>query len=169
MIRRATPEDAPAIARVQVASWQSTYAGLLPAEFLARLPDTLAARAERWAGLVCEPDQATFVAEHGGEVVAFVSGGPARDFPGLSGELYAIYALEPAQGRGDGRRLVRALAGALLDLGHPDLMLWVLADNPARGFYQHLGGSEVGRQDLRLGGVVLPEVAYGWRNPRVLL
>lgn len=169
MIRRAVPDDAPAIARVQVASWQTTYAGLLPQGLLDRLPESLPARTGRWAGIAADLAQATFVAEQAGEAVAFVSGGAARNFPGFSGELYAVYTLEQAQGQGLGRSLVRALAGALQALGHPDLMLWVLEGNPTRGFYAHVGGSEVGRQDLTVGGVVLPAVAYGWRELGALL
>ena len=34
MIRPATLNDAPEIARVHVASWRSTYQGLLPDDFL---------------------------------------------------------------------------------------------------------------------------------------
>ena len=36
-IRLATPDDAPAIARVHVIAWQQTYAGILPAAFLDQL------------------------------------------------------------------------------------------------------------------------------------
>ena len=36
-VRPAIPEDAPAIARVHVASWRETYAGIVPDEFLASL------------------------------------------------------------------------------------------------------------------------------------
>jgi hypothetical protein len=37
MIRQAILEDAEAIAKVHVASWQAAYKGLMPAEFLASL------------------------------------------------------------------------------------------------------------------------------------
>ena len=36
-IRAAVPEDAASMARVHVDSWRSTYAGIVPAEYLAGL------------------------------------------------------------------------------------------------------------------------------------
>ena len=37
LIRPATLEDAPAIARVHVDTWRTTYAGIVPDEHLAKL------------------------------------------------------------------------------------------------------------------------------------
>jgi hypothetical protein len=44
----------------------------------------------------------------------------------------------------------------------PSMLVWVLAENYARGFYERLGGALVGEQEITLGGVALREVAYGW-------
>ena len=41
-------------------------------------------------------------------------------------------------------------------------MLWVLRDNPSRGFYEALGGRVVGEKMQEIGGVAVVEVAYGW-------
>lgn len=41
-------------------------------------------------------------------------------------------------------------------------MLWVLADNPSRGFYEHMGGKELCSKTIQIGGADLLEVAYGW-------
>jgi hypothetical protein len=38
VIRPATPADAPALARVQAASWRGSYQGIVPDELLANLP-----------------------------------------------------------------------------------------------------------------------------------
>jgi hypothetical protein len=40
----------------------------------------------------------------------------------------------------------------------------VLKANPARGFYERMGGVLVAEQDIEIGGVMLPEVAYGWKD-----
>jgi UDP-N-acetylmuramate dehydrogenase len=61
-----------------------------------------------------------------------------------------------------GRRLVGAVAHALAEAGMPSMLLWVFADNPARRFYEALGGQLVARQTFELGGTTLAEVAYGW-------
>ncbi|MFC6592159.1 GNAT family N-acetyltransferase [Deinococcus lacus] len=50
-----------------------------------------------------------FVAEQGGEVVAFASVGPARDHPGYTHELMTLYSLKRVQGRGMGRGLLDAV------------------------------------------------------------
>jgi hypothetical protein len=42
------------------------------------------------------------------------------------------------------------------------MLVWVLADNPSRSFYEALGGELIGEQNVTIGGVDLREVAYGW-------
>jgi hypothetical protein len=47
--------------------------------------------------------------------------------------------------------------------------VWVLADNPSRGFYEKLGGKFVYEKAVRIGGIALREVAYGWEDIQPLL
>jgi ribosomal protein S18 acetylase RimI-like enzyme len=164
MIRPATLEDATAIARVHVASWQSTYRGMLPDEFLASLSET--GYAERWKRVIGDGSSKVYVAEDGGEVVGFASGGRERaGETGYTGELYAIYVIDAAQRRGFGRELVRATVAGLRDLGLDDMIIWVLRDNqPARSFYERLGGEYIRGQPITIGPVTLEEVSYGWRR-----
>jgi ribosomal protein S18 acetylase RimI-like enzyme len=164
MIRPATLEDATAIARVHVASWQSTYRGMLPDEFLASLSET--GYAERWKRVIGDGSSKVYVAEDGGEVVGFASGGRERaGETGYTGELYAIYVIDAAQRRGFGRELVRATVAGLLELGLDDMIIWVLRDNqPARSFYERLGGVYIRGQPITIGSVTLEEVSYGWRR-----
>jgi ribosomal protein S18 acetylase RimI-like enzyme len=164
MIRPATLEDATAIARVHVASWQSTYRGMLPDEFLASLSET--GYAERWKRVIGDGSSKVYVAEDGGEVVGFASGGRERaGETGYTGELYAIYVIDAAQRRGFGRELVRATVAGLRELGLDDMIIWVLRDNqPARSFYERLGGVYIRGQPITIGSVTLEEVSYGWRR-----
>jgi ribosomal protein S18 acetylase RimI-like enzyme len=164
MIRPAKLEDAPAIARVHVASWQSTYQGMLPDEFLASLSEI--GYAERWKRVIAEGSSKVYVAEDGGEVVGFASGGRERaGETGYLGELYAIYVIDAAQRRGFGRELVRASVAGLRELGLDDMIIWVLRDNqPARSFYERLGGVYVRAQPITIGPATLEEVSYGWRR-----
>jgi ribosomal protein S18 acetylase RimI-like enzyme len=164
MIRPAKLEDAPAIARVHVASWQSTYQGMLPEEFLASLSET--GYAERWKRVIGEGSSRVYVAEDEGEVVGFSSGGRERaGETGYSGELYAIYVIDASQRRGFGRELVRSTVAGLRELGLDDMIIWVLRDNqPARSFYERLGGVYVRGQPITIGSVTLEEVSYGWRR-----
>jgi len=166
-VRTATIDDAPAVARVHTESWRSTYAHLLPEEFLRNL--SVEARTLQWQAAADRTDTAPFlVAEDAAGIFGFVNGGPARDIPGFAGELYAIYLLRDRQGSGAGRALVSGLAREMRVRGFRDLALWVLRDNPSRGFYEHLGGTRVMEKDIMIGGVTLAEVALGWPDVSVL-
>ena len=162
MVRSATIDDAQAIARVHVASWHSTYAVLLPSDFLESLNET--DYAERWRRLIREGASCVYVVEHADEVVGFASGGRERaGETGYEGELYAIYVLDDHQHRGYGRELLRAVIAGLREMGLEDMIIWVLRDNRnARGFYERLGGVYVRTQPITLGSATLEEVSYGW-------
>src|ERR1700730_1563513 len=106
MIRLADLDDAPGIAHVHVASWRTTYRGLLPDEFLESLSES--GYEDRWRRNIAEGTNTVHVVEEDGGVVGFASGGRERaGESGYSGELYAIYMLDNAQRRGYGRELVR--------------------------------------------------------------
>jgi GNAT superfamily N-acetyltransferase len=164
MIRTATILDAPAIARVHVSSWRTTYRDLLPAEFLESLSES--GYSERWKRVIADGSTRIYVAEEDGDVIGFASGGRERaGEAGYEGELYAIYVIEPAQQRGFGRELVRAAVGGLRELGLADMIIWVLRDNQgARLFYERLGGVYVRAQPITIGPATLEEVSYGWRR-----
>jgi ribosomal protein S18 acetylase RimI-like enzyme len=162
MIRSATIDDAPAIARVHVASWRSTYRTLLPRDFLDSLTELH--YAERWRRFIGEGSSRVYVLEVEGVMAGFASGGRERaGETGYTGELYAIYLLDEVQRRGHGRELVRGVVAGLRDLGLDDMIIWVLRDNqPARLFYERLGGVYVRAQPITIGSATLEEVAYGW-------
>lgn len=164
MIRAATLSDAPAIARVHVSSWRSTYAGQLPGDFLASLSEVN--YADRWKRVITDGSSKVYVAEDDAGVVGFASGGHERaGEPGYEGELYAIYVLDAAQGRGFGRELVRSSVGGLREMGLSDMIIWVLRDNRhAREFYERLGGVYVREQPITIGSATVQEVSYGWRQ-----
>ena len=163
-VRPAEVGDAAAIARVHVESWQTTYRGLLPDDFLESLNQ--ARYEERWRRSLGDEATRVYVAEDAREVVAFASGGRERaGEDGYGGELYAIYVLREAQGRGHGKSLVRAVSAGLREMDLHDMIVWVLRDNaPARGFYERLGGVYVRTQPITIGSAVLDEVSYGWRS-----
>lgn len=164
MVRPAGPKDASAIARVHVASWRSTYRGLLPDDFLASLREPT--YEERWGRILADRGIHVYVAEDANQVVGFASCGRERaGETGYRGELYAIYVLSEAQGRGHGRELVRNAVQGLRELALPDMIVWVLRENAAaRGFYERLGGVYVRDQVTTIGPIAVPEVSYGWRR-----
>ena len=164
VVRKAGPGDAAAIANVHVAAWRTTYRGLLPDDFLASLSESR--YTERWRHTLTESSDRVYVAESADGVIGFASGGKERaGESGYSGELYAIYVLRQAQGRGHGRRLVEAVVNGLREMELPNMIVWVLRDNAAaRRFYERLGGDYVREQPITIGSSQLREVSYGWRS-----
>ncbi len=167
-IRPATPDDAEGIARVHIGSWLTTYRGLMPDAVLDRL--SVERQAEKWEASLRTPRTSTVVAEEDGQIVGFVSFGPepGNDFR-YQGELYAIYILQAYQRKGIGRLLVQAAAEGLLARSFPNMMLWVLSTNPARAFYEKLGGKFLRERIVEFNGVPLKEAAYGWTDLQCLL
>lgn len=163
IIRPAMPGDCGAIAHVHVEGWRTTYRGIVDQQYLDRLSPEL--RTEKWLENLAQPGHVTLVADdpaHG--IVAFADGGPERtgrlDY---RGELYAIYILESFRRQGLGTRLVSAIMTALAKAGIDSALIWVLADNPCRGFYEALGGRIIAEQDIDVGRQRLRECAYAWR------
>ena len=162
--RRAHANDCLAIADVHVEGWRTTYRGLMADEYL----DGLSAvdRAREWEQSIARDDVHVWVAEVDDEgIVAFAASGPEHtgnyDF---DSELYAIYMRAHWRGRGLGKLLVAHNAQSLLSAGHHGMMVWVLAENANRRFYEALGGQRFAEGDYQAGQQSLVEVAYGWKD-----
>lgn len=165
-IRKAVLEDAPAIAVVHVTAWREAYRGIVSDEVLNSL--SVKRRTEQWVNSLSDeshPYRRAFVAETNGQVAGFANYGPPQDISlGFDGELFAIYVLRNAQKQGTGKELVYEVVKGMRDLGWESMMVWVLKDNPSRGFYERLGGSYLAERSIEIGGEPLIEVAYGWRD-----
>lgn len=158
-IRLAEVRDARAISHVHVQSWRTTYAGLVPAEYLASLDEE--ARALVWQDMLGR--DIAYVAEIDGTIVGFAHGGPLREaIDDYDAELCSIYLLKEVQGRGLGRDLLKALSGALKRKNFHSMLAWVLEQNPAVGFYEHTGAHRLTGKQIQIGGVSLVEIALGW-------
>ena len=165
IIREAAPGDAAGIARVHVESWRTTYLGIMPQQHLDELSED--DFTQTWATRLADDGPARphvlVAAADGGEIVGFVSGGRERaGDPDYGAEVYALYLLRSQQGRGAGRRLLRAMARRLSEAGHAALLIWVNADNPARGFYEALGGVAARAGSRQIRGVAYQDAGYGW-------
>lgn len=165
-IRKAGTEDAAAIATVHVEAWREAYRGIVPDNFLKNL--SIQRRTDQWVNMLSDERNIyhrAFVAEMNGQVVGFSNFGLAREVDlGFSGELFAIYILQAVHKQGVGRLLVGAAVRGLRELGCSSMLVWVLKDNPARGFYERLGGEYVTEKNIEIGEAKLLEVAYGWKE-----
>jgi GNAT superfamily N-acetyltransferase len=166
-VREATIEDAAAIAHVHLASWKTTYPGIIPQDYI----DSLQVKngIASWQAQLSERKALVLVAEDEDGVFGFAAGGAIlHPVEGYQGELGAIYLLASHHRKGAGAALVRRVATDLQRQGFTNMVVWVLRENPARGFYQRMGGVPVGEQMIEIGGEPLPEIAYGWPQIAVL-
>lgn len=165
-IGSARPDDAPAIAEVSVRTWQQTYRGLLPDDYL----DSL--RAEEkiplWESSIRNGNAVVFVSRVAGKVSGFVACGPSRDedAPAGTGEIFAIYVLPACQGTGTGCQLMATALDQLRAGGFHSVTLWVIRGNAAaRGFYEATGFATRPEEpkEFELGGSLIEEIRY-WRT-----
>lgn len=129
LLRAAEPEDAMAVARVHVRSWQVVYQNVIPKHYLDQLrPEDRAFRYD-FANLDPQKPQ-TEVAVEGGVIQGFATTSPSRD-PDLrdDGELCALYVNPEYWGRGIGLTLVSLARNRLLGLGFKEAHSWVLVGN----------------------------------------
>jgi len=162
LLRPAKFEDAMAVARVHVRSWQAAYRGLLPAEYLDALkPEDRAVRYK-----FEDPDPArpfTIVAEESSFITGFATTAPARDSDVKDcGELYAIYVDPACWNRGIGLDLMKAARARLVECGIQEAVLWMMKGNTrAERFYEIDGWRPDGRERSEtLWGVTVNELRY---------
>ncbi len=165
-IRRATPDDADAIADVHARSWQVTYRGLLPDEVIEAVVDGRRARADRVRAMLAVADEPRhlFVACEADAVVGMAVTAPARDpdAAATTGELEAIYLAPESTGRGIGRALHDRALADLHERGFSEATLWVLRENQrARDFYEAAGWQTDGEtKDEERPGGTFHEIRY---------
>jgi len=144
ILRPATPEDAPALARILFDCFRVS----LP--FLPQL-HTVAENVAFMTGWLM-PNHQVWLAEEAGAVVGYA----AFD----AGRIQHLYIAPEAQGRGVGPRL---LAKAMEDGGPKDL--WTFQQNDrARRFYEARGFEAVEFTDGADNEEKTPDVRYLWRG-----
>lgn len=173
-IRKARPADAVAIGAVHVAAWRSTYPGILPDSYLAKLSVSRQAAhydlAIRSGGgvMVASASGNDVPPGSGPRIIGFSTAGRARSGAEIGGrrlaegEVETLYVLDDWRDRGIGRRLMRAAAAHLIDTGCKSAFVWVLRDNPSRWFYERLGGKPVAEAQIRFAGQPVVQTALAW-------
>ena len=160
-IRPARPTDAGAIARLDVETWRTTYAGVLSTPYLVGLSERRREAGWRHA-ITAEPRDVRVAVDAEASILGFGSCGPSRGDGRFAGEVFTLYVAPDWQNRGIGRRLLVALFRRLVAAGRNSALIWVLRDNPSRFFYQRLGGRLVIGRALPVAGAMVEAVGYGW-------
>ena len=164
-VRTARPDDAADVARVYIESWHDTYPSFLPVQALCAM--TLKGQAARWqAAIRAKGRETVLVAEnskHG--IIGMTSYGPSRDETmGFDGEVYTLYVHPDFLNRGAGRALLHAAFAGLRQRGFGTCVIWAHAKNPARFFYEAMGGRLIAERTAKMMGDAVPEAAFGWRR-----
>ncbi|MDR0269541.1 GNAT family N-acetyltransferase [Paenibacillus sp.] len=164
-IREAEIMDIQGLAHVHLNSWLTTYRGIVPDNYLDNLK--LESRIELWTR-VLDPSNGsmTFVLESpSGEIAGFINGGASRK-KGLDieAEVYSLYLLKEAQGKGHGRELMNRMIGYFREQRYRSMLVSVLEDNPAVPFYQKMGGRFLMSELLEISGEQVKELCMEWRN-----
>jgi ribosomal protein S18 acetylase RimI-like enzyme len=158
-VRPAVVKDAMRIGKIHVSSWQATYVGVFPREFLEGL--SVSSRQVWWTQRLSRPINRAdvLVVEIRDEVVGFASVGPSGE---TEGEVYAIYLAPEMFRLGLGRELMEASETRLATAGFEEAILWVVeANQRARSFYEAMGWKPDGALKLEeIGGVQVRELRY---------
>jgi ribosomal protein S18 acetylase RimI-like enzyme len=168
-VRPAIVTDAAAIARIDVECWRSTYAGVLPDKLLLGLSEH--ERKRVWSSYIARhPGDLVVGITAAGRVQGFGSCGRCRDaqLP-FAGEVFTLYVATDYQGQGLGRTVLLGLFARLVRCNLASAAIWVLRDNPARFFYERLGGKLASHRPLQVGGASVEAVAYGWPDLAAVL
>src|ERR1700759_2048543 len=166
-VRPARAGDAASLARVQVASWRCSFAGIVPPDLLAELTGDEAEQAfrDRWREAISNPPTsrhrvlAAVTGDPAREGAGVVSAGPANDadrWPGTDGEVYELRISPERTGQGHASRLLQAVADPLVSHGfHTVALLELGADTALRRFLEASGWAADGaRVELDVGTVV---------------
>jgi GNAT superfamily N-acetyltransferase len=149
-VKKATPDDIPAILDVAKATWEP-YVPRNPVEDA----DRLHVRRDLHAGLPRKPDARTGThvpdslqgrTAHRLRFVRRQAGGDNKIY-----KLHKLYIRPDVQGSGYGRTLLTAVEKEVRQLGATALELNVNRYNPAIRFYERCGYSQYKEEDLPIG------------------
>jgi GNAT superfamily N-acetyltransferase len=147
-VRRARPADAAAMAEVQLETWRTVYAQVLPAATLDAL-DAAGIEAT-WRESVAAPPSpafAVFVALHAGRLVGFAAVGPASDDDATDtrAEVLELLVGPGFQQAGHASRLLTAAVDHLETSGFREIVTWrFTVDEPAARFFRSAGWADDG-------------------------
>ena len=142
-VRPARPADAERVARLQLSTWRTAYADLLPPEALEVPEEQVAALWLRAVEVPPSPQHRVLVAMERDELVGFAALAPAEDDgldPATTAEVAALL-VEPRWGRrGHGSRLLAAAVDTWRGDGVRTAVLWAWErDAATRSFLASAG------------------------------
>ncbi|NLJ55408.1 MAG: GNAT family N-acetyltransferase [Intrasporangiaceae bacterium] len=142
-VRRAGPNDAPAVGIVQEAVWRQTFGPRVPEQIAEQF--TAAGFASAWRRSLASPPPGVWtllVACAGEQIVGYAALGPSQDLDGepTTGALLELGVHPDGRRSGHGSRLLNATADILQEAGATELTTWFPADaEDTRAFFDQAG------------------------------
>ena len=141
VIRIAAAQDVAKIARVYVENHRQTYAGLLSAEYFARLTTEYAEN--KWQSYLEDGRNCIFTAWEGETFLGFAAG-MQDETPADTWYLDSLHVTQCARGRGVGTALIRAMGSYARSRGFSKMSVCIVKGNDRAGaLYQKLGAVHV--------------------------
>lgn len=165
--RKAEPGDAPAMARINVATWRDSYGKFLPRQLMEELScSQKQTEIEDFFARWEENQAVALIAEDkNGEMMAFIMAGKNHHQNlGYTGEIYNLHVAPAFQSQGIGRYLAYRVSQVFRQRNWNTMMVRALAENPSRRFYEKLGGRVIAQDVDEYRGFTAPVIAYGWNE-----
>jgi GNAT superfamily N-acetyltransferase len=163
-VRPATAGDVASLVELRRRSWHQAYRDILPLREIERATGPRSAERLTRAVAGRRRGQRIVVAhDPRAGLMGYAWGGPQLETRlRYRGEVYELYLEPRMQRQGIGSRLLDAAIWNLVELRLNPVLVWVLAQNPARHFYEERGGNLVAYGPIRIGGYTTTRLAYGW-------
>lgn len=141
-------------------SWRTTYAGIISNEVLGSL--TYDGREEMWRNRITSPPSVSSTSlklrvEKSLDLFAQVRS--ASVIRSLKAKFMRCNCFDAINDRVSAAGLFYTALKNLLENGLISMLVWILADNPARGFYEALGGIYLREKEIEIGDQHLIEIA----------
>jgi ribosomal protein S18 acetylase RimI-like enzyme len=163
ILRPATKEDIPNIARIHLDTWLNAYRNILESAYLSKI--SYQKRIEQWTAILSQPNVNCLldVAEEpeSQEIVGF-SYGRLSSENCLTGEVVALYIRPEYQRQGIGSLLLKNTFKHFIAAGRKTAILWVLDNNIAVEFYRKLGGRLIDRKIIVIGRQHINKTCFDW-------
>ena len=151
----ASTTDIPVIRRIAYQTWPKTFGAILSGEQIAYMLDWMYAAPALEAQMTTGGHQ-FFLAMDGDEAVGFVSCQPDyKDKPTI--KVHKLYILPDQQGKGVGRVLLEKVADVAEKYGNTTMSLNVNRYNKALAFYEKIGFTVAGQENIDIGNGFLME------------
>lgn len=158
--RDADARDAALISHIHCATWVKAFRGLIPQDYLDRLPD------DHWvpsirSWLESGRFSCLLIYEDKQPVGCCIYGRGRDESHGDWGEIVSLYVLPAASRKGYGRALMQEAMARMREDGYVRFYLWAFEASAADGFYRREGFMPTADRDgTPLGGVRVYERRY---------